>query len=282
MQKWAEDYNNLLMKATEYSGSRKSGEKVISASSINKEPYFLLIQHLFDKQEQSEYGANTIGSIYQLGIDSVVQNSEPGRYEYAKRLELTLPNGWRISGEIDLFDTKENVIIDNKLISDYSYKEVMKNNIDSDYNLQVATYIMLDHKLKTEEELQNRPNPATGALAITNKGGSAVKKNIQTYLDLFTYSADEMYNLFLEKTNKLQEMLDEYESTGKLPEEICDTFKFGAEKGVPKRCLFYCDYNSVCPSFTKKESQNQRKLIIGLESGKTKKEKEEYIKPLKF
>ena len=91
-----------------------------------------------------------------------------------------------------------------------------------------------------------------------------------------------MYNLFLEKTNKLQEMLDEYESTGKLPEEICDTFKFGAEKGVPKRCLFYCDYNSVCPSFTKKESQNQRKLIIGLESGKTKKEKEEYIKPLKF
>ena len=285
MQKWAEDYEKLLLKATEYSGSRQSGEKVISASSINKEPYNLLIQHLFSKKEQDSYGANTIGSIYQLGVDNAIKSLEPERYEIARRMEIMLPNGWKVSGELDVFDKQENIIIDNKVISDYSYKEVMKNNIDSDYNLQVATYIMLDHMLKTEDQITSGSaykEPACGALAITNKGGSAVKNNIQTYLDLFTYSPEEMYNLFIEKSNQLQEMLDEYNSTGKLPDEICDTFKYGAEKGVPKRCLYYCDYNSVCPAFAKKEAHFERKIINGLESGKKDKQKEEYRRPMTF
>ena len=285
MQKWAEDYEKLLLKATEYTGSRQSGEKVISASSINKEPYNLLIQHLFSKKEQDSYGANTIGSIYQLGVDNAIKSLEPERYEIARRMEIVLPNGWKVSGELDVFDKQENIIIDNKVISDYSYKEVMKNNIDSDYNLQVATYIMLDHMLKTEDQITSGSaykEPANGALAITNKGGSAVKNNIQTYLDLFTYSPEEMYNLFIEKSNQLQEMLDEYNSTGKLPDEICDTFKYGAEKGVPKRCLYYCDYNSVCPAFVKKEAHFERKIINGLESRKKDKQKEEYIRPMTF
>ena len=285
MQKWAEDYEKLLLKATEYSGSRQSGEKVISASSINKEPYNLLIQHLFSKKEQDSYGANTIGSIYQLGVDNAIRSLEPDRYEIARRMEIVLPNGWKVSGELDVFDKQENIIIDNKVISDYSYKEVMKNNIDSDYNLQVATYIMLDHMLKTEDQITSGSaykEPACGALAITNKGGSAVKNNIQTYLDLFTYSPEEMYNLFIEKSNQLQEMLDEYNSTGKLPDEICDTFKYGADKGIPKRCLYYCDYNSVCPAFVKKEAHFERKIINGLESGKKDKQKEEYIRPMTF
>ena len=285
MQKWAEDYEKLLLKATEYSGSRQSGEKVISASSINKEPYDLLIQHLFSKKEQDSYGANTIGSIYQLGVDNAIKSLEPERYEIARRMEIMLPNGWKVSGELDVFDKQENIIIDNKVISDYSYKEVMKNNIDSDYNLQVATYIMLDHMLKTEDQITSGSaykEPACGALAITNKGGSVVKNNIQIYLDLFTYSPEEMYNLFIEKSNQVQEMLDEYNSTGKLPDEICDTFKYGAEKGVPKRCLYYCDYNSVCPAFAKKEAHFERKIINGLESGKKDKQKEEYIRPMTF
>ena len=92
------DFEELLLKATQYSGSRKSGEKVISASSINKEPYFLLVQHLFDKQEQSSYGANTTGSLYQLGLDSALASCGNGRWRTAQRLSHVLPNGWKISG----------------------------------------------------------------------------------------------------------------------------------------------------------------------------------------
>ena len=111
------DFEELLLKATQYSGSRKSGEKVISASSINREPYFLLVQHLFDKQEQLSYGANTTGSLYQLGLDSALASHGNGRWRTAQRLQHILPNGWTISGEYDIFDTETNTIIDGKVMT---------------------------------------------------------------------------------------------------------------------------------------------------------------------
>lgn len=275
------DFEELLLKATQYSGSRKSGEKVISASSINREPYFLLVQHLFDKQEQSSYGANTTGSLYQLGLDSALATHGKDRYITAKRMSYTLPNGWKISGEYDIFDTETNTIIDGKVISDYAYKSVMKNDIDSDYNLQVATYSMLEHFSKSDDELTIRPLPAKGALHIVNKGGSAAKNNISTWLDLFMHDADSMITIFTEKTNQLQEALDTYNATGELPEDVCDTAKYGMEKGIPKRCTIYCDYKDVCPHFNKNKSHIDRKIIANLSSDVAK-QKEEYIKPMDF
>ena len=276
-----QDFEELLLKATQYSGSRKSGEKVISASSINKEIYFLLVQHLFDKQEQTSYGANTTGSLYQLGIDSALASYGNGRWKTAQRLQYALQNGWTISGEYDIFDTETNTIIDGKVISDYSYKSVMKNDIDSDYNLQVATYSMLEHLNKSAEELNQRPLPAKGALHIVNKGGSAAKNNISTWLDLFMYDADSMLTIYTEKTNQLQEALDAYKKDGSLPEDVCDTAKYGMEKGVPKRCTLYCDYKDVCPHFNKNKSHIDRKIINNLSSDAVK-QKEEYIKPMDF
>lgn len=275
------DFEELLLQATQYSGSRKSGEKVISASSINKEIYFLLVQHLFDKQEQTSYGANTTGSLYQLGLDSALASYGNGRWKTAQRLQHTLPNGWTISGEYDIFDTETNTIIDGKVISDYSYKSVMKNDIDSDYNLQVATYSMLEHINKEADDFILRPLPANGALHIVNKGGSAAKNNISTWLDLFMHDPDSMLTIFTEKTNQLQEALDAYNATGELPENICDTAKYGMEKGVPKRCTLYCDYKDVCPHFNKNKSHIDRKIINNLSSDVAK-QKEEYIKPMDF
>lgn len=276
-----QDFEELLLKATQYSGSRKSGEKVISASSINREPYFLLVQHLFDKQEQSSYGANTTGSLYQLGLDSALATHGNGRWRTAQRLQYTLQNGWTISGEYDIFDTETNTIIDGKVISDYSYKSVMENKIDSDYNLQVATYSMLEHLNKSEEELNKRPLPAKGALHIVNKGGSAAKNNISKWLDLFMYDADSMLTIYTEKTNQLQEALDAYNKDGSLPEDVCDTAKYGMDKGVPKRCTLYCDYKNVCPHFNKNKHFIDKKIINNLSSDVTK-QKEEYIKPMDF
>lgn len=276
-----QDFEELLLKATQYSGSRKSGEKVISASSINREPYFLLVQHLFDKQEQSSYGANTTGSLYQLGLDLALASHGNGRWKTAQRLTHKLPNGWTISGEYDIFDTETNTIIDGKVISDYSYKSVMKNDIDSDYNIQVATYSALEHINKSEEELALRQLPAKGALHIVNKGGSAAKNNISTWLDLFMHDADTIIQMFIDKTNQLQVLLDDYNATGKLPDEVCDTAKYGMDKGVPKRCTLYCDYKDVCPHFNKNKSHIDRKIIANLFSD-VPKQKEEYIKPMDF
>lgn len=275
------DFEELLLKATQYSGSRKSGEKVISASSINRESYFLLIQHLFNKQEQSSYGANTTGSLYQLGLDSALSSHGNGRWRTAQRLEHFLPNGWRISGEYDIFDTETNTIIDGKVISDYSYKSVMKNDIDSDYNVQVATYSALEHINKKPHEIEQRPLPAKGALHIVNKGGSAAKNNVSTWLDLFMHDADTIIQMFTDKTDQLQALLDAYNKDGSLPEEVCDTAKYGMDKGVPKRCTLYCDYKDVCPHFNKNKHFIDRKIINNLSSDMPK-QVEEYIKPMEF
>lgn len=275
------DFEELLLKATQYSGSRKSGEKVISASSINREPYFLLIQHLFDKQEQLSYGANTTGSLYQLGLDSALATYGNGRWKTAQRLSHVLPNGWTISGEYDIFDTETNTIIDGKVISAASYNSVMKNDIDSDYNLQVATYSMLEHLNKSSDELALRPLPAKGALHIVNKGGSAAKNNISTWLDLFMHDSDTIIKMLTDKTNQLQALLDDYNTTGKLPEEVCDITKYGMSGGVSARCTLYCDYKDVCPHFNKNKHFIDKKIIANLSSD-VPKQKEEYIKPMEF
>ena len=281
MKKWAKNYEELILKSTEYSGSREPKAKILSASSINKENYYLMNQYNFEKKKQDSFGANTIGSIYQLGIDAAIQkHDKEGRYEFGRRMTFQLDNGWVISGELDVFDKVENVIIDNKVVSDYAMKDINKNTPDSDYNLQVATYVMLDHMNKSEEDMVRgkvHREPATGALAIVNKGGSAVKNNIYTTLELNMYSPEEMLFMYEEKAKELQHYID----TNTMPEEICDTAKFGMEKGVPKRCMLYCDFRDVCQNYSKYKKLTDRKIAEGLNSN-VEKEKSVYIKPMEF
>ena len=281
MSNWEKVYEDLILKSTQYSGSREPNARVLSASSINKENYYLMNQYKFQKKEQESFGANTIGSIFQLGIDAAIQkNDSEGRYIFGKRMEYELENGWRISGELDVMDTVENVIIDNKVISAYSYKDVMKNIPSSDYNLQVATYVMLDHISKRQEDVDAgyaHSEPARGALAIINKGGSASKNDIYTTLELNMYSPEEMMELYVLKAKELQNFID----TDTMPDEVCDTAKFGMEKGVPKRCTLYCDYRDVCPNYKKYKSLTDRKIINNLTSDVAKKTSE-YIKPMDF
>ena len=281
MSNWEKIYEDLILKSTQYSGSREPNARVLSASSINKENYYLMNQYKFQKKEQESFGANTIGSIFQLGIDAAIQkNDSEGRYVFGKRMEYPLENGWTISGELDVMDTIENVIIDNKVISAYSYKDVMKNIPSSDYNLQVATYVMLDHISKRQEDVDAgyaHAEPARGALAIINKGGSASKNDIYTTLELNMYSPEEMMELYVLKAKELQYFID----TDTMPDEVCDTAKFGMEKGVPKRCTLYCDYRDVCPNYKKYKSLTDRKIINNLTSDVAKKTSE-YIKPMDF
>ena len=175
---WASDFEALLLLGTEYSGTAKPGDKVLSASSIGKELYYNILQVKHGKlANQKHYGANTTGSIYQLGLDALIaQYAEPGRYTTAERYKLDLGNGWIVSGEYDIIDHKYKIIIDGKVLSDSSYKKVVLNDINHDYNLQVATYNML--------EFHKTGNIYSGALHIVNKGGSPSKDNVMKNMEL--------------------------------------------------------------------------------------------------
>jgi len=259
--KWAIDFENMLLEGTKYSGSREPFQRVISASSLGKEPYYLMLVYLHGKaDDQEKFGANTMGSIYQLGLDKLIENCDKeNRYISAQRLKMTLENGWEVSGETDIYDTLENVIIDGKLLSGGGFESALKDEIDSDYNLQLAVYKLIVKKNKESQgEIIETP---IGALHACNKAGSAIKNNIYSNFELTTYEPEEIHKMLLEKTN----ILEQHIQNNTMPEEICDVFKFGKTDGIPNRCRYYCDYNKVCPAYTKNEHLNTKKSLEALD-----------------
>ena len=238
--KWAKDLMDAFLNATKYSGTREPGDRTISASSLGKEPYYLMLEYLFGKSDdQKQYGANTTGSIYQLGIDSILKDNP--RYLIAKRMKYVLENGWTVSGEIDIYDTEENIIIDDKLLSGGGYESAIKDDIDSDYNLQQAVYKMLLEKVESIYD-------ARAALHTVNKAGSAAKNNIFKNFELTIHQPETIIDMLVEKTNILQYHIDNH-SMPTQPDQICDIYKYGKTNGVANRCKLYCDYKDKCPQY---------------------------------
>jgi hypothetical protein len=253
---WKADFESLLLKGTEYSGSGEAKKKSISASSIGREPYFLMLQYLYGKtEEQTEYGANTTGSIYQLGLDALIAKQDTeGRYITAKRIKHELDNGWTVSGEFDILDTFAHVIIDAKVLSGASFKEyATKDDIKADYNLQLSVYNYLIWKTEGTKQ--------TAALHMVNKGGAKARNDIMLNKDIDILEPEEVEQLIVDITNRLNLHIE----NDTMPSEICDIWKFGKTNGVANRCKLYCDYNKVCPHYTGMSHVTTKSFINSLE-----------------
>ena len=250
-QQAAEDYTNLLINTTQYSGNSKANTKIFSVSSLGGEPLQNYLSWKYGRTDKKVYGANTHGSIYQLGCDSAVDKfnanadssddkallltGEP-RYQSALRITRELSNGWTISGEMDHLDHKLKVIIDNKVVSGSAYKEIMKNSPDHSYNLQQAGYQWL---------LEPQYGHYEAILSIINKGGAAVRNDIYTTLHLNTHPTDLIEAAFIAETDVLQFYIE-----NDIPPPQCDIFKYGKTKDIPNRCALYCDHNHHCPHYS--------------------------------
>lgn len=249
--KAAEDYTNMLLEATQYSGNKESDKKIFSVSSISVEPLQNWLAHKYGKSDKKQYGANTAGSIYQLGCDAATEKfADIERYESALRIKRELPNGWTISGEMDQLDHKLKVIIDNKVVSGSAYKEIMQNSPDHAYNMQLAGYKWL---------LEPQYGEYEAILSIVNKGGAAIRNDIYTTLHLNTHSTEDMEFAFIAATNELQQYIDL-----DVPPAQCDIFKYGKTKDIPNRCALYCDHNHHCPHYSpfKKEKDIISRLSL--------------------
>ena len=259
-QQAAEDFTNLLINATQYSGNTEPQQRVFSVSSLGGEPLQNYLTWKYGKTDKKVYGANTHGSIYQLGADSAVdkfnrqhsENVDRGlediRYQSALRIRRELPNGWTISGEMDHLDHKLKVIIDNKVVSGYAYKEIMKNSPDHSYNLQQAGYQWL---------LEPQYGHYEAILSIINKGGAAVRNDIYTTLHLNTHPIDLIEAAFIAETDVLQFYID-----NDITPPQCDILKYGKTKDVPNRCALYCDHNHHCPHYS--PYKRERDIIANL------------------
>lgn len=236
-QQAAEDYTKLLINASSYSGESRAQQKVFSVSSLGGEPLQNYLTWKYGKTEKGKYGANTTGSIYQLGCDlATSKHEETDRYDSAVRIKRTLPNGWTVSGEMDQLDHKLKVIIDNKVVSGSAFKEIMQNSPDHAYNLQQGGYKWLLHPTHGEYE---------AILSIVNKGGAAIRNDIYATLHLNTHSIEDIEAAFIAETDVLQYYID----NDAVPPQ-CDIFKYGKTKDIPNRCALYCDHNHHCPYYS--------------------------------
>lgn len=243
-QQAAEEYTALLINSTQYSGNTEPQHRIFSVSSLGGEPLQNYLSWKYGRTDKKIYGANTHGTIYQLGCDSAVSRfdnriingelQEP-RYQSAFRVKRVLPNGWTISGEMDHLDHNLKVIIDNKVISGTAFKEIMKNSPDHSYNLQQAGYQWL---------LEPTHGHYEAILSIINKGGAAIRNDIYATLHLATHPTDIIEAAFIAETDVLQFYID-----NDVTPPQCDIFKYGKTKDIPNRCALYCDHNHHCPYY---------------------------------
>ncbi len=220
-----------ISEGTQYSGSKSPGELKISASSLNDDPLRLYLKYKHGSIDKDEFTASTIGTIFQLGADSIFGNKDG--YEIATRRSIELDNGFTVSGEIDLGHLPTKSIIDFKVLSGPGYNSALKNDMNSTYNLQQAVYLLLF------------PEYENAHLFLVNKAGSLTKGNIKNLLKLQVHTKETIMEKLINKTNLLKEFID----ADQMPNQCSDIWDFGKTKGQANRCQSYCDYNKVCPHY---------------------------------
>jgi len=253
-----QDYKQEILNATKYHRDIQPGDKVLSASSLANDTLQLWLQYKYGKgKEQQHIDANTFGSLLQLGIDCMLQDSN--RYEIKKKLEYKLHNSdWIISGEIDVFDKEYNVIIDNKLTTQTAIEKIKKEKTKNNYILQMSVYKYL---LKKVENIDSE-----AILAIFNKTYSLFKASNKYAPDEFmpveTLSVNETDNAIRTKIKELETYI-ELDSE---PPKCANVFPFKQKNGSFKemRCIHYCSFNHVCPYYQNKHPKQKFKDILGI------------------
>ena len=239
-----EDYEKKLLKASEYSGANVKKEVdgyILSASMLANDDLQNYYKIKSQPREQLVFGANTFGSIYQLGVDKAFEGDE--RYESAKRITLPLIDKWYVSGEMDQIDHERKIIFDNKVISGTEFKKIRSYDKNGKYNLQLGVYRWLMWK-ETGEDYNT-------ALVAIDKSFSLYKNdkhNFLNFIAMSTHEPEEMEKILIEKAKLLQEFLDlDIE-----PAQCKNLFWYKQKDGrsVPMRCIHYCDYAAQCKYYS--------------------------------
>ncbi len=142
---------------------------------------------------------------------------------------------------MDQVDHEDKIIYDNKVLTEGGISKLKQYDINDNYNLQLGVYKYLLYK-KIGEIYDT-------VLVCVNKSYSYFRKNKKKpieFIAVSTHDPDEMEKLLLEKTNEL----DDYIENGIEPAQ-CQNLFWYRDNGVnkPMKCIYYCDYNHVCPYY---------------------------------
>jgi len=253
-----EKYEKMLLKASEYSGRQGHNEKIFSASMLGNDVLQNYLKIKYPPSKQHKFRQNSLGSIYQLGVDNAVKlwnnDKKIEDYKSALRLEYKLSNGWIISGEIDQIDWENKIIFDNKMITETRISKIKKDGKNDSYSLQLSVYRFLMNK-KYEKDFKC-------AIASINKTFSDYRSNkadLLTFIEVETLEPDETERLLLNKTNELDKYLD-----NDIEPDECEN-KYWFRKGMvnkPMRCLLYCDYSKHCKFYNDYKNRNGNNTLL--------------------
>jgi len=239
-------FEAMLLNAAKYTGNTEPGKKKFSASMLGNDVLQNFLKFKFGSHDGNKFEANTLGSIYQLGVDEAVEinNQDDTKHSYisAQRLYQTLSNGWEVSGEMDQVDNENEVIFDNKVTTATAIGKVPTEGKEHGYALQMGTYKWLMYK---EYGVLYQT-----VLPMVDKGYSYFKtnKNDQlTFVDVETYTPDEIEEKLLTATNELQHYID----LDITPERCANVWpmKRKGQPAVMMRCKHYCDNSHNCPHY---------------------------------
>ena len=240
-RKACDQYEQMLLNAAKYTGNKEPGVKRFSASMLGNDLLQNYLKFKFGSSDGNKFEANTLGSIYQLGVDAAA-DKESFKYTSALRLQETLSNGWIVSGEMDQIDKENKVIFDNKVTTATAIGKVPTEGKEHGYALQMGTYKWLVNK--SDGELYST------ILPMIDKSFSYFKtnKNDQlTFVEVETYNSEEIEQKLLTATNEL----DHYIDLDIMPEKCKNTwpYKRKGQPAKPMKCIHYCDQSANCPYY---------------------------------
>ncbi len=247
---------DTLCKAAAYSGNQKSHKKEISASQLGNDDLQLYLKYMNGGKDSTKFEANTAGSIYHLGAEAAFENVSDTQTELSMRYELS--NGWIVTGTVDLILHMFKIIADHKLTTGTSISSTVKEGRNSSYALQMGVYKLL---LKKNHDLDDY----TAILPMVDKSFSYFKKNKYdqlTFVEVETHSLEDIEQMLIDKTNKLQEYID----LGLEPPECKNLFWY-APKGQARktmRCIYYCDQRENCASYKKRNPMRKYDHLMEL------------------
>lgn len=258
-----QDYEKMLLDATKYTGNKDPGVRKFSASMLGNDVLQNFYKFLHGSKESTQFEANSLGSIYQLGVDKACENSI--QYKSAERFSFTLDNGWEISGEIDQLDMTNWIIFDNKVTNITTIKKIRKEGKWHSYALQLAVYNWLLVKNGITGVIGEYNTWIAGIPAV-DKGFSYFNDkspNQLEFIEIEIFEPDEIEAMLYEKTDEL----DEYIKLDTAPPECTNLFWFAArgQRKKKMRCIHYCDHSSICEYYNNQNDYgNQRKEIQDL------------------
>lgn len=244
-----EEYEAMLLEAAKYSGNQEKEKRIFSASSLGNEPLQNFLKFKHGGKSSTQYEANTVGSIYQLGVD-MAADADKQKYTSAKRLTLDMGNGWTLSGEMDQIDEIRKIIFDNKVTTATTIGKIRSQGKSHQYALQMGSYKLLIEK--DEEARGLVPSVYSAILPVVDKSFSYFKANNKfnqlTFVDVETYTTNEIFTMVIEATTEL----DKYIELDEMPPKCKEVWPYGAKGKAtkPMRCIYYCDFAQHCPYFS--------------------------------